>query len=79
MLCTITAKFLKQSKKNKKKKTKQYKKDITRKLKKQIPATNNNTIDISKKKKKRNINKITCFHYDKKTYYTNICTKPLKN
>ena len=41
-------------------------------------ATGNNTVDVAKKKKKRDISKVTCFNCDKKGHYTNNSTK-LKN
>lgn len=43
--------ILKQNKKDKKKKTREHRQNNTKKRKNQIPATDNNTIDASKKKK----------------------------
>lgn len=70
--------FLK--KKDKKKKTKKHKWYHIRKWKK-ILVTGNNTINALKKNlgKKRNISNIIFYNCNKKKYYVNTYTKPLKN
>ena len=42
---------------------------------KETPATGNNTINVAKKKKKRDTSKVTCFNRNKKGYYASNCTK----
>ena len=74
---TNAVELLKQGKKDKKKKIKVYKQDTTRERKKQTLTTGNNIIDILKKKK-HDINKVTCFNYNKKGYYSSSYVKLLK-
>ena len=65
----------KKDQKNRKKKFQKRKKWID------IPATGNNAIDISKKKKKNrncDISEVTYYNYNKKNHFANTCTK-LKN
>ena len=45
---------------------------------KETLAIGNNTVNITKKKKKRDTSKDTYFNYNKKSYYASNCTK-LKN
>ena len=43
------------------------------------PATGNNTIDVSKKKKKNrdcDTSRVTCYNYNKKSHIPNTCTEP---
>ena len=77
LLYTNMAKLMEQSRKNKKKKIKKRRQGITGKQKKTL-AINNNTINISKKKK-YDIKKTMCFYYNKKSDYANTYTKPQKN
>lgn len=75
---TNTAELLEQNRKNKKNRTKEQKQDITGERKERTPATGDNTINVSKKKK-RNVSKVTCFNYNKKGNYASTYTKPPKN
>ena len=61
-------------KKDKQKRFKQRQK-CTRQPKK-IPATGDNTVNVVKKKKKRDTSKVMCFTYIKKGHYTSNYTKP---
>ena len=50
-----------------------------RKWSEDTPATSHNTIDASKKKKKNrdcDISRVTCYNYNKKGHFANICTEP---
>ena len=49
--------------------------ECTRKPK-ETPASSDNTVNIAKKKKKRNTSKVTYFNYNKKGHYASNCTKP---
>ena len=51
LLCTNAAEFLEQDRKNKKKRTKEYRENITQEQKEQILVTGNNIIDAFKKEK----------------------------
>ena len=43
---------------------------------KETLATDDNTVNAAKKKKKHDTNKVTCFNYNKKDYDASNCTKP---
>ena len=68
----------KDNRKDKKKRFLNQKQKYTEEQKKQILATNINITNILKKKKSCDINKITCFNYNKKIHFANDCIK-LKN
>ena len=71
----------KQDKKDKKNRRDKKRKFQEKKESKKTPATNNNAINAFKKdlKKRRNINKVTCFNYNKKSHYASDYTKPPNN
>ena len=73
------AKFSKLAKKKDKQKMFKRRRKCIRESKETL-VTSNNAINSSKKilRKKCNINKVTCFNYNKKSYYVNNWTK-LKN
>ena len=69
----------KDDRKDKKKRFRGQRREHTGERKEQTPATNVNTTDVSKKKKKKSdVSEITCFNYDKKGHFASDCTK-LKN
>ena len=65
----------KEDRKDKKKKLQNRR----QKRNKQTPATGDNTEAPKKKKKRRDLSKVTYFNCDKKGHYANDCTKPPKN
>ena len=67
----------KDNKKDKKKRFLSQKREHTGERKEQTPATNVNTTNVLKKKKKRcDISEIMYFNYDKKGHFASNCTKP---
>ena len=69
----------KDNRKDKKKKFRGQKREHIRERKNQTPVTSINITNILKKKKKRrDVNMITCFNCHKKDQFTSNCTK-LKN
>ena len=63
--------------KDKKKRFQDQRREYTGEQKEQTPATNINTTNISKKKKKRrDVSEITCFNYDKKGHFASDCIEP---
>ena len=67
----------KDDRKDKKKRFWGQRQEYTEERKEQTPATNVNTINVSKKeKKRRDVSKITYFNCNKKGYLANDCTKP---
>ena len=67
----------KDDRKDKKKRFRGQRREHTGERKEQTPATNVNTTDVSKKKKKRrDVSEITCFNCDKKGHFASNCTKP---
>ena len=67
----------KNNRKDKKKKFQGQRREHTGEREEQTPATNVNTTDVSKKKKKRyDVSKITCFNYDKKGHFASNCIEP---
>ena len=66
----------KDNRKDKKKRFQGQRRKYTREQKKQTPATNINTTNISKKnKKEHNVSEITYFNCDKKGHFAIDCTK----
>ena len=61
------------AKKEDKQKRLKCRQEHTKKQKK-TPAIGDNTIDIIKKKKKRDTSKVMCFNYNKKGYYASNYT-----
>ena len=67
----------KNDRKDKKKRFRGQRRKHTGERKEQTPATNINTTNVSKKKKKRrDISEITCFNCDKKGHFASDCTEP---
>ena len=63
--------------KDKKKRFRGQRWEYAREQKKQTPATNVNTTNVSKKKKKRcDVGEITCFNCNKKGHFASNCTEP---
>lgn len=73
---TIQQSWLKKKdKKNKKKRFQRHKQEHTGEREKKTQATD---VNVTKATPKRKL-KVKCFKCDKKNYYANDCTKPLKN
>ena len=67
----------KDDRKDKKKRFRGQRQEYTGERKEQTLATNVNTTNVSKKKKKRcDISEITCFNCDKKDHFASNCTEP---
>ena len=67
----------KDNRKDKKKRFRGQRREYTGEWKEQTPATNVNTTNVSKKKKKRrDVSEITCFNCDKKGHFASNCIKP---
>ena len=74
---TIAAESLEQDKKDRKDKKRRFWE--RRERSEDTPATGDNAIDASKKKKKnrdRDTSGVMCYNYNKKGHFANTCTKP---
>ena len=74
---TTAAESLEQVKKDRKDKKRRFRERKERS--EDTPATGNNALDASKKKKKNrdcDTSRVTCYNCSKKDYFANICTEP---